>query len=141
MFDRKSSATKAIRQEAGQVLSASVHLGSEGQAENADVTVPMVRADHFIDAKVRGYGYVTPLTFPLALCLQGTWKITNVDRFRALQISFNFQGGTNLIINSLGPVYTITEKKNKWFSFRNQKKLNAKKSQVRKITNKSVQVK
>uniref|UniRef100_A0A8C7WL63 Protogenin n=1 Tax=Oncorhynchus mykiss TaxID=8022 RepID=A0A8C7WL63_ONCMY len=46
---------------------------------------------------------------------------------------FNFQGGTNLIINSLGPVYPITEKKNKWFSFRNQKKMNAKKSQVRKI--------
>uniref|UniRef100_A0A8C7LUA1 Protogenin n=1 Tax=Oncorhynchus kisutch TaxID=8019 RepID=A0A8C7LUA1_ONCKI len=74
-----------------------------------------------------------PLTFPLALCLQCTWKITTVDRFRDLQISFNFQGGTNLIINSLGPVYPITEKKNKWFSFRNQKKMNAKKSQVRKI--------
>uniref|UniRef100_A0A8C8EXZ8 Protogenin n=1 Tax=Oncorhynchus tshawytscha TaxID=74940 RepID=A0A8C8EXZ8_ONCTS len=65
-----------------------------------------------------------PLTFPLALCLQSTWKITNVDRFRDLHISFNFQGGTNLIINSLGPVYPITEKKNKWFSFRNQKKMN-----------------
>uniref|UniRef100_A0A8C7LQ51 Protogenin n=1 Tax=Oncorhynchus kisutch TaxID=8019 RepID=A0A8C7LQ51_ONCKI len=65
-----------------------------------------------------------PLTFPLALCLQCTWKITTVDRFRDLQISFNFQGGTNLIINSLGPVYPITEKKNKWFSFRNQKKMN-----------------
>uniref|UniRef100_A0A8C8EXZ4 Protogenin n=1 Tax=Oncorhynchus tshawytscha TaxID=74940 RepID=A0A8C8EXZ4_ONCTS len=84
--NRKSSATKAIRQEAGQVPSASVHLGSEGQAENPDVMVPMMRADHFIDAK----------------------------------------GGTNLIINSLGPVYPITEKKNKWFSFRNQKKMNRK---------------
>ncbi|XP_021441928.2 protogenin A [Oncorhynchus mykiss] len=90
--NRKSSATKAIRQEAGQVPSASVHLGSEGQAENPDVMVPMMRADHFIDAK----------------------------------------GGTNLIINSLGPVYPITEKKNKWFSFRNQKKMNAKKSQIQR---------
>uniref|UniRef100_A0A8C8F256 Protogenin n=1 Tax=Oncorhynchus tshawytscha TaxID=74940 RepID=A0A8C8F256_ONCTS len=88
--NRKSSATKAIRQEASQVPSASVHLGSEGQAENADVMVPMMRADHFIDAK----------------------------------------GGTNLIINSLGPVYPITEKRNKWFSFSNQKKMNAKKSQI-----------
>uniref|UniRef100_A0A8C8F1L8 Protogenin n=1 Tax=Oncorhynchus tshawytscha TaxID=74940 RepID=A0A8C8F1L8_ONCTS len=84
--NRKSSATKAIRQEASQVPSASVHLGSEGQAENADVMVPMMRADHFIDAK----------------------------------------GGTNLIINSLGPVYPITEKRNKWFSFSNQKKMNRK---------------
>ncbi|CDQ78999.1 unnamed protein product [Oncorhynchus mykiss] len=59
--NRKSSATKAIRQEAGQVPSASVHLGSEGQAENPDVMVPMMRADHFIDAKVRGYGcYALP---------------------------------------------------------------------------------
>lgn len=41
-----------------------------------------------------------------------------------------------MIINSLGPVYPITEKKNKWFSFRNQKKMNAKKSQVRKIKQK-----
>ncbi|XP_036836717.1 protogenin A-like [Oncorhynchus mykiss] len=90
--NRKSSATKAIRQESGQVPSASVHLGSEGQAENADVMVPMMRADHFIDAK----------------------------------------GGTNLIINSLGPVYPITEKRNKWFSFSNQKKMNAKKSQIQR---------
>ncbi|KAM9545196.1 protogenin A-like [Salvelinus alpinus] len=90
--NRKSSATKAIRQEAGQVPSASVHLGSEGQAENADVMVPMMRADHFIDAK----------------------------------------GGTNLIINSLGPVYPITEKRNKWFSFSNQKIINAKNSQIQR---------
>uniref|UniRef100_A0A6Q2X527 Protogenin n=1 Tax=Esox lucius TaxID=8010 RepID=A0A6Q2X527_ESOLU len=86
---RKSSASKAIRQGAAQALSAAAQLGSEGQIEHPDVMVPMVRSDHFIDAK----------------------------------------GGTNLIINSLGPVYPSTEKKNKWFSFRSKDKPNEQSSQ------------
>ncbi|KAM8895217.1 protogenin A isoform 1-T1 [Spinachia spinachia] len=53
------------------------HLGSEGQAEPADVSIPRMSHNHFIDAK----------------------------------------GGTNLVINSLGPVQSSTKKKEKWFSF------------------------
>lgn len=90
MFDRKSSATKAIRQEAGQVLSASVHLGSEGQAENADVMVPMVRADHFIDAKVRGYGSVTPfLSSNISSCIMSPKYMEN-NQCRQIQSTANF---------------------------------------------------
>ncbi|XP_019907499.3 protogenin A isoform X2 [Esox lucius] len=91
---RKSSASKAIRQGAAQALSAAAQLGSEGQIEHPDVMVPMVRSDHFIDAK----------------------------------------GGTNLIINSLGPVYPSTEKKNKWFSFRSKDKPNEQSSQIQRIS-------
>lgn len=43
-----------------------------------------------------------------------------------------FQGGTNLIINSLGPVQPGTEKKEKWFSFSNTVKKDSKIVQVRK---------
>uniref|UniRef100_A0A8D0ANH6 Protogenin n=1 Tax=Sander lucioperca TaxID=283035 RepID=A0A8D0ANH6_SANLU len=67
------------------------HLGSHGQAENADGSVPMMSENHFIDAK----------------------------------------GGTNLIINSLGPVQPSTEKKEKWFSFSSNVKKDSKAVQVR----------
>lgn len=46
-------------------------------------------------------------------------------------ISFHLQGGTNLIINSLGPVQPGTEKKEKWFSFSNNVKKDSKIVQVR----------
>uniref|UniRef100_A0A671YNN7 Protogenin n=1 Tax=Sparus aurata TaxID=8175 RepID=A0A671YNN7_SPAAU len=62
------------------------HLASDGQAENADVTVPMMNQSHFIDAK----------------------------------------GGTNLMINCLGPVQPNTEKKEKWFSFSSHVKKDSK---------------
>ncbi|KAM9366791.1 protogenin A [Symphorus nematophorus] len=75
--NRKFSAVKTYREGVNTSASTTGHLGSEGQAENADVTVPMISQNHFIDAK----------------------------------------GGTNLIINSLGPVQPASEKKEKWFSF------------------------
>ncbi|TMS13539.1 Protogenin A [Larimichthys crocea] len=75
--NRKFSAVKTYTEGVSTSASAAAHLGSEGQAESADVTVPMMGQNHFIDAK----------------------------------------GGTNLIINSLGPVQPNTEKKEKWFSF------------------------
>ncbi|XP_053174817.1 protogenin A [Scomber japonicus] len=75
--NRKSSAVKMYREGVSTPASAAGHPGSEGQAESADVTVPMMSQNHFIDAK----------------------------------------GGSNLIINSLGPVKPNTEMKKKWFSF------------------------
>ncbi|XP_063737045.1 protogenin A [Eleginops maclovinus] len=75
--NRKFSAFKAYREGVSTSTSAAGQLGSEGQAESSDVSVPMLSPNHFIDAK----------------------------------------GGTNLIINSLGPVQPSTEKKEKWFSF------------------------
>ncbi|KAM9860550.1 protogenin A [Aulostomus maculatus] len=74
--NRKSSAVKTHREGMTTQASAAGHQGSEGLAENADVTVPMMSPNFFIDSK----------------------------------------GGTNLIINSLGPVRLSTEKKKKWFS-------------------------
>uniref|UniRef100_UPI003AAC3C22 protogenin A n=1 Tax=Centroberyx gerrardi TaxID=166262 RepID=UPI003AAC3C22 len=81
--NRKFSAVKMHRQ--GANATAAGHLGSEGQAENADVMVPMMSRDHYIDAK----------------------------------------GGTNLMINCLGPVHPNTEKRKKWFSFSNEEKRKA----------------
>ncbi|XP_061612522.1 protogenin A-like isoform X2 [Phyllopteryx taeniolatus] len=52
--------------------------GSEGSAENADVSAAVLSRNHFIDSK----------------------------------------GGTDLIINSLGPVEASAEQRSKWFSFR-----------------------
>uniref|UniRef100_A0A3B5A3K9 Protogenin n=1 Tax=Stegastes partitus TaxID=144197 RepID=A0A3B5A3K9_9TELE len=75
--NRKFSAVKTYREGVNASAAAAAHLGSEGQAESADVTVPMMSQSYFIDAK----------------------------------------GGTNLIINSLGPVQSSAEKKRKWFSF------------------------
>ncbi|CAK6954868.1 protogenin A [Scomber scombrus] len=75
--NRKSSAVKMYREGMSTPASAAGHPGSEGQAESADVTVPMMSQNHFIDAK----------------------------------------GGSNLIINSLGPVKPNPERKNTWFSF------------------------
>lgn len=51
---RKFSAVKTYRE--GVNASAAGHPGSEGQAENADVTVPMMSQNHFIDAKVLNTG-------------------------------------------------------------------------------------
>ncbi|XP_047435816.1 protogenin A [Mugil cephalus] len=75
--NRKFSAVKTYRQGVSTPGAAAGHLGSEGQAENADVTVPIMRESRFIDTK----------------------------------------GGTNLLINSLGPVQYSTEKKKKWGFF------------------------
>ncbi|XP_034045703.1 protogenin A [Thalassophryne amazonica] len=86
--NRKFSAVKLSRQEAS-MSSSTGHRGSEGQAENTDVTLPMISQNHFIDAK----------------------------------------GGTNLIINSFGPVHSTAEKKNRWFSFSNNEKMNHKDGQ------------
>ncbi|XP_060902271.1 protogenin A [Labrus mixtus] len=86
--NRKLSAVKTN----GEGLSTAAgagHLGSERQAENADVTVPMMSQEHFIDSK----------------------------------------GGTSLIINSLGPVQSSTEKKEKWFSFSSNMKKDNKAAQ------------
>ncbi|XP_035507932.1 protogenin A [Morone saxatilis] len=77
--NRKFSVVKTYREGVSTSASTAGHLVSEGQAESADVTVPMISQNHFLDAK----------------------------------------GGTNLIINSLGPVQPGTEKKEKWFSFSN----------------------
>ncbi|TKS70127.1 Protogenin Protein [Collichthys lucidus] len=49
--NRKFSAVKTYREGVSTSASAAAHLGSEGQAENADVTVPMMGQNHFIDAK------------------------------------------------------------------------------------------
>ncbi|XP_042345387.1 protogenin A-like [Plectropomus leopardus] len=84
--NRKFSAVKMYREAVNTSASAAGHLSSEGQAENADVRVPMMSQNHFIDAK----------------------------------------GGTNLIINSLGPVQPSTEKKEKWFSFSSNVKKDSK---------------
>ncbi|KAA8595606.1 hypothetical protein FQN60_010897 [Etheostoma spectabile] len=80
---RKFSAVKTLRE---GVNTSAGHLGSHGQAVNADGSVPMMSENRFIDAK----------------------------------------GGTNLIINSLGPVQPSTEKKEKWFSFRSNVKKDSK---------------
>ncbi|KAM4630461.1 protogenin A [Polymixia lowei] len=82
--NRKLSAVKTYRQGAGTSSAAAGHVGSEGQAEDADVMMPMMNGDHFVDAK----------------------------------------GGTNLIINSLGPVHLNTDKKKKWFSFSDEEAKN-----------------
>ncbi|XP_072237408.1 protogenin A [Leuresthes tenuis] len=71
----KLSAVKTYREQPS--TSAAGHLATEGQAENAEVTMPMISRSHFIDAK----------------------------------------GGTNLIINSLGPVQLCSQKKKKWSLF------------------------
>ncbi|KAF3832607.1 hypothetical protein F7725_026272 [Dissostichus mawsoni] len=88
--NRKFSAFKAYREGAGTSAAAAGQLGSEGQTESADVSVPMLSPNHFIDAK----------------------------------------GGTNLIINSLGPVQPSTEKKEKWFSFSSNAKKDSKALQI-----------
>ncbi|XP_033972381.1 protogenin A [Trematomus bernacchii] len=88
--NRKFSAFKAYREGAGTSATAAGQLGSEGQTESADVSVPMLSPNHFIDAK----------------------------------------GGTNLIINSLGPVQPSTEKKEKWFSFSSNAKKDSKALQI-----------
>ncbi|XP_041648489.1 protogenin A-like [Cheilinus undulatus] len=75
--NRKFSAVKTYGEGVSTAASAAGHMGSEGQTENADVTVPMMSQEHFIDSK----------------------------------------GGTNLIINSQGPVQPGSEKKEKWFPF------------------------
>jgi len=49
---RKFSAFKAYREGAGTSAAAAGQLGSEGQTESADVSVPMLSPNHFIDAKV-----------------------------------------------------------------------------------------
>uniref|UniRef100_A0A8C3AZL2 Protogenin n=1 Tax=Cyclopterus lumpus TaxID=8103 RepID=A0A8C3AZL2_CYCLU len=67
----------SLRKGVNTSASAAGHLGSEGPAEHADVSIPMMSLNHFIDTK----------------------------------------GGTNLLINYLGPVQPSTEKKEKWFSF------------------------
>ncbi|KAF7660585.1 hypothetical protein LDENG_00279200 [Lucifuga dentata] len=87
--NRKFSAVKTNGQGPNTPARAGDRLDSEGEAENSDVSVPMMNRDHFIDAK----------------------------------------GGTNLIINSLGPICPSTEKKKKWFSFRNGEKNNSKEVQ------------
>ncbi|TNN87477.1 Protogenin A [Liparis tanakae] len=83
---RKLSAVKTCRE---GVDTSAGHLGSEGQAEHADVSIPMMSQSHFIDSK----------------------------------------GGTNLIINCLGPVQPSTEKKEKWFSFSSSVKKDSEASQ------------
>ncbi|KAM9408299.1 protogenin A [Pholidichthys leucotaenia] len=75
--NRKFSAVKTYRSRPSTTAAAAGHLHSEGQAENADVTVPMMRLTHFMDPK----------------------------------------GGTNLIINSQGPVQPSTQKKKTWLFF------------------------
>ncbi|XP_068432812.1 protogenin A [Clinocottus analis] len=75
--NRKFSAVKTCTEGGDTSVLAAGHVGSDGQAEHADVSVPSLSQNHFIDAK----------------------------------------GGTNLIINYLGPVQPSTEKKEKWFSF------------------------
>jgi len=47
----KLSAVKTYREQPS--TSAAGHLGTEGQAENAEVTMPMISRSHFIDAKVK----------------------------------------------------------------------------------------
>ncbi|KAK9542733.1 hypothetical protein VZT92_000570 [Zoarces viviparus] len=84
--NRKLSAVKTYGEGVNTSASAAGHLSSEGQAEHADVSVPMMSQNNFIDAK----------------------------------------GGTNLIINSLGPVQSSTEKKEKWFSFSSNVKKDSK---------------
>ncbi|XP_061559333.1 protogenin A-like [Phycodurus eques] len=75
---RKPSAVKLHSEGRSPAASTAGRPGSEGSAENADVSVAMLSQNHFIDSK----------------------------------------GGTDLIINSLGPVEASAEKKSKWFSFR-----------------------
>ncbi|XP_030649970.1 protogenin A [Chanos chanos] len=81
---RKSCTTKTVRQGGDQAPPTTVHLTNENQAENAEVMVPMMRGEHFIDAK----------------------------------------GGTDLIINSYGPVKPTTNKKakKKWLFFNKEDK-------------------
>ncbi|KAL7879208.1 hypothetical protein AOLI_G00101820 [Acnodon oligacanthus] len=80
---RKSCTSKVIRQ-GSQAPPTAMHRASENQAENAEVTVPMMR-EHFIDAK----------------------------------------GGTDLIINSYGPIRPTaeTKKKRRWNLFWKENKV------------------
>lgn len=49
---RKFSAIKTQRESVNTPPSATGHLSSERQAEDADVTMPMMSQNHFIDSKV-----------------------------------------------------------------------------------------
>ncbi|XP_074522837.1 protogenin A [Halichoeres trimaculatus] len=88
--NRKFSAVKTYAEGGGTLSSSAAgRLGSDGEAENADVTVPMMSPSYFIDTK----------------------------------------GGTNLIINSQGPVQPSSEKREKWFSFSSNMKKDSKAAQ------------
>ncbi|KAM3625132.1 uncharacterized protein V6R79_007308 [Siganus canaliculatus] len=87
--NRKFSAVKTYREGVNTSTSTAGHLGPDGQVEHADVTVPMMGQNHFIDTK----------------------------------------GGTNLIINCLGPVQPGSERKEKWFSFSSNVKKDSKAAQ------------
>ncbi|XP_069030563.1 protogenin A [Embiotoca jacksoni] len=84
--NRKFSTVKTYREGVSTSAAAAGHLDSEGQAENTDVTVPMISQSHFVDAK----------------------------------------GGSNLVINSLGPIQPSTEKKRKCFFFSSNVKKDSK---------------
>ncbi|XP_056134770.1 protogenin A-like [Lampris incognitus] len=49
--NKKLSAVKLHRQRAGTSPAAAARLGSDGPAENADIMVPMMSEEHFLDAK------------------------------------------------------------------------------------------
>ncbi|XP_030578198.1 protogenin A [Archocentrus centrarchus] len=87
--NRKFSAVKTYREGVSTSAAGARPPASEGQAENADVTVPMMSQNRFLDAK----------------------------------------GGTDLIINSLGPVQCTAERKRKWFSFSSNVKEESKTTQ------------
>ncbi|XP_003442394.1 protogenin A [Oreochromis niloticus] len=97
--NRKLSAVKTYREAMSTSAAAARPPSSQGEAEHADVSVPMINQNHFLDAK----------------------------------------GGTELIINSLGPVQHTAERKRKWFSFSSDVKKETKPTQNTRLDASSYQ--
>lgn len=121
-FLSKSSGSKTIREAPGStpsVATPTCSAPSEIQAES-DVTVSIMTAEHFIDTKVIKtcslmHKSVRPNQAGFTCMAATGWSST-----QSLTQTLCLQGGTNLIINSLGPVHHSLEKTT-WFSFTKEK--------------------
>lgn len=111
-MNRKSAGHKVIAVGAAEVPHAGLTLPNERLTENVEALIPMISA-HFIDAKVRQTKQNEWSTFTCFTYVQKPKNKINISHI----FSHLFQGGSNMVINSAGPVSSKNQNK-RWLLFK-----------------------